>query len=130
MQTHSYRTVVTDAELVEGIMKDASANGELSLLEQDVIDTLFEDNGTAHTFMLGIHPDLTDESHQALDFSTQFRFGRTPWTQPANRLVTVSDEGSSDDEDTEPSNKSGAGSGKAKMPMLYYDSKQFSRTEF
>jgi hypothetical protein len=93
---HSYRTVVNDAEAVEKIMKDASADGVLSPLQQDVIDTLSE--GNVNVFMLGIHPDLTDDSHQVLSPGTQFQFHRTPWTQPVDRLTTVSDSGSLDEE--------------------------------
>ena len=87
----SYRTVVTDAERVERMMKDASADGRLSPLEQDLIDSLFGGDGRAHTFMLRLHPDLTDESHQALDPGTNLRLGRTPWSQPFNRVVIDSD---------------------------------------
>jgi hypothetical protein len=129
---HSYRTVVNDAELVEGIMKDVSADGVLSPFEQDVIDTLFEGNVTANMFMFGIHPDLTDGSHQTLTPNTQLRFNRTPWTQPVDRLVTVSGSvrSSSDEDEPESSDEGAIGCGRAKMPILYYDSQRFSRTEF
>jgi len=88
--------------------------------------------------MLRLHPDLTDESHQALDPGANLRLGRTPWSQPFNRVVIDSDSVSSDDDDAVSYDATGAGAGagagagsdRSKMPMLYYDSKHFSKTEF
>ena len=122
MSHHSYPTVVTQANIVENNMKEASDDGALLPLQQEVIQTLLE--GNVKVLMLGIRPDPTGDSYDQPGDGMGFEYARSQWTLPHDIFNVMPQYGGSEEEEFESSDEGS----KPSMPILMYDSEQFGKS--